>query len=127
MVELAPTTLYMPRFLPGTADIAFISAMFCAIAARFTERCSDQATSIRHRSTQAPRKPSMAPTQMKTVPSGRSDFCMNGAAFVLGMNSLGTPIPANVGRPSEPSCVCVTSGKPSLVALAAVVAAAWVV
>jgi hypothetical protein len=67
----------------------------------------------------------MAPTQMKTVPSGRSDFCMNGAAFVLGMNSSGTPIPANVGRPSELSSrVCVTSGKPSSVALAAVVAAA---
>ena len=28
MVELAPTTLYMPLFLPGTADMALISAMF---------------------------------------------------------------------------------------------------
>lgn len=28
MVELAPTTLYIPRFFPGTADIAFKSDMF---------------------------------------------------------------------------------------------------
>jgi len=28
MLELAPTTLYMPRFFPGTADIALMSARF---------------------------------------------------------------------------------------------------
>jgi len=26
MVEFAPTTLYIPRFLPGTADMDFMSA-----------------------------------------------------------------------------------------------------
>lgn len=39
----------------------------------------------------------MAPTQMKTVPSGRSDFCMNGAPAVQGMTCVGTPAPAMVG------------------------------
>jgi hypothetical protein len=106
--------------------MAFISAILWAIAARLTERCSDQATSDRHRSTQAPRNPRIAPTQIKTVPSGRLDFCIKGAAFVLGTTIAGIPTPANVGRPSKPPIrVGVTSGKPSLlVALATLVAAA---
>lgn len=123
MVELAPTCVYMPRFLPpGTADMAFISAKFCARAARLTDRCSDHATSPRHRSTQAPRKPRIAPTQMKTVPSGRSDFCMNKARDVSGTCWLGIPTPARVGRPESPTMVCATVGKsPELSAVAAVV------
>lgn len=35
-------------------------------------------------STDIPRNPSAAPTQMKTKPSGRFDFCMNGAPLVSG-------------------------------------------
>jgi hypothetical protein len=112
----------MPRFLPGTADIAFISAMFCAMAARLTDRCSDHATRPRHSNTQAPRKPNIAPTQMNTVPSGRSDFCIKKAPDVSGTCWLGTPTPASVGRPESWTMPCVTVGKePSLSAVAAVV------
>jgi hypothetical protein len=101
MVELAPTTLYMPRFFPGTADMVLISAMFWAIAARLTERCSDHATRPRHASTAAAKKARIAPTQIKTVPSGRSDFCMKAAPAVSGTFMMGTPTPARVGRPSR--------------------------
>lgn len=41
----------------------------------------------------------MAPMQMKTVPSGRVDFCINGAAAVYGMTMVGMAAPAMVGRP----------------------------
>ena len=58
-----------------------------------------QATSRRQRSTQAPKKARTAPTAMKNVPSGREDFCMNGASAVNGMTSVGIPAPAIVGRP----------------------------
>lgn len=44
-------------------------------------------------------KPRAAPTQMKTVPSGRLDFCMKGAAAVSGTPMVGMPAPAIVGRP----------------------------
>lgn len=119
MLELAPTTLYNPRFLPGTADMALMSARFCCIAARFTERCRDQATRPRHRRTAAPRAPRAAPTQMKTVPSGRFDFCMYGAAWVSGTPTDGIPTPANEGRPvrwkadpaDEGGCVLESVGK----------------
>jgi hypothetical protein len=117
MVEFAPTTLYMPRFLPGTADIAFISDMFWAIAARLTERWSDHATRPRHASTAAAAKARIAPTQIKTVPSGRSDFCMKAAPAVSGTCMTGTPTPASVGRPE--SCTMpsgfATVGKSELV------------
>jgi hypothetical protein len=112
----------MPRFLPGTADIAFISAKFCARAARLTDRCSDHATRPRQRSTQAPRKPRIAPTQINTVPSGRSDFCMKSALAVFGTFWSGTPTPARVGRPGSWTMSCVTVGNsPLLSAVAAVV------
>jgi hypothetical protein len=53
----------------------------------------------RHPSTHAPRKPSTAPTQMKTVPSGRFDFCMNGAPLRSGIIKDGIDVttPAIVG------------------------------
>jgi hypothetical protein len=116
MVELALTTLYMPRFLPGTADMAFISAMFCAIAARLTERCNDHATNPRHASTAAAKKARRAPTHIKTVPSGRVDFCIKAAPAVLGTCRTGTPTPASVGRPdSTMPPGFVTEGKASFV------------
>jgi hypothetical protein len=99
MLELAPTTLYMPFFLPGTADIAFISARFCAIAARLTERCNAHATRPRQARIAAPKNARMAPTQMKTVPSGKSDFCINAAPAVLGIFGVGIPRPASVVSP----------------------------
>ena len=101
MVEFAPTTLYIPRFLPGTADMDFISATLWAIAARLTERCSDQATRLRHTSTAAPKNARTAPTQIKTVPSGRLDFCMKGAPAVSGTLTSGIPTPASVGAPTR--------------------------
>lgn len=111
MVELAPTTLYMPRFLPGTADMALMSDRFWAMAARLTERWRDHATRPRQASTAAPKKARIAPTQMKTVPSGRSDFCINGALAVSGTFWSGTPTPARVGRPTRPATLEVTVGK----------------
>lgn len=62
----------------------------CAEAALWTDRCNDQAMRARQASTQAPKKPRAAPTQMKTVPSGRLDFCINAAALVSGTMSEGT-------------------------------------
>jgi hypothetical protein len=97
-VEFPPTTLYMPFFLPGVAIIALWSARFCAMAARWTERCSDHATMPRQINTAAKNAPNAAPTHMKTVPSGRFDFCMNGAFEVSGTTISGVPTPANVGR-----------------------------
>jgi hypothetical protein len=44
-------------------------------------------------------KPRAAPTQMKTVPSGRVDFCMNGALDVSGTIMVGTPTPSMLGAP----------------------------
>lgn len=77
----------------------FVSdASMLAIAAFLTERLIVHATIARQATTQKPRNPRIAPTQMKTVPSGRLDFCMNGAAAVYGMTSVGIPTPANVGN-----------------------------
>lgn len=72
--------------------------MTLAIAARLTERLMVHATMARQANTQAPRKARQAPTAMKTVPSGRSDFCIKGASAVKGMTMSGTVAPARVGR-----------------------------
>lgn len=72
------------------------------MAARLTERWSDHATMPRQARTAAPKKARMAPTQMNTVPSGRSDFCINGALAVSGTFWSGIPTPASVGRPRRP-------------------------
>lgn len=68
------------------------------MAARLTERDSDHATRARHARTHAPKNPRIAPTTMKTLPSGRLDFCMNGAFAVLGTVGVGMVAPATVGR-----------------------------
>lgn len=59
----------------------------------------DQATINRHANTIAPKAASTAPTTMKTVPSGRLDLCMNGAALRSGTIRDGTEVttPAIVG------------------------------
>jgi len=70
------------------------------MAARLTDRWSAQAVRPRQRMTDMARKPRMAPTTMKTVPSGREEICMNGASAVGG--TVGATIlnaPARVGRP----------------------------
>lgn len=81
-----------------------------------TERCNDHATRPRHASTAAAKAARIAPTQMKTVPSGRSDFCIKGAAAVSGTFWFGIPTPASVGRPerAKPPPGRDTVGKTSL-------------
>lgn len=74
-------------------------AMIEARAARLTDLLMVYAIMARQARTQRPRKPRMAPMQMKTVPSGRVDFCINGAAAVYGMTIVGMAAPAMVGRP----------------------------
>lgn len=101
MVEFAPTTLYIPRLFPGMADMDLTSAILWAMAARLTERCSDHATRPRHTINAAPKKARIAPTQMKTVPSGRSDFCIKSAPDVSGTFWSGMPTPAIVGAPAR--------------------------
>ena len=44
-----------------------------------------------------PMKPNIAPTMMKTEPSGRLLFCMNGAPAVSGTICVTGPTPAIVG------------------------------
>ena len=99
MVLEAPTVVYRLLCPPGPCSSDLESARFCASAARLTLRWSDQATSPRHARIAAPMKPSAAPTQMKTVPSGRLDFCMKGALAVSGTPIVGSRAPEMVGRP----------------------------
>ena len=61
-----------------------VSGLYCAAAARLTDRCKDQATRPRHRRTDMARNPRKAPTMMKTVPSGKLDVCIYGAFDVGG-------------------------------------------
>lgn len=51
----------------------------------------------RQSKTDKARKPSMAPTAMKTVPSGKFVFCMNGAPLVSGTIRGGGRTPESVG------------------------------
>lgn len=67
------------------------------MAARLMLRWRDHTTSPRHRMTDIAKKPSMAPTIMKTVPSGSLDCFMNGALAVGGTEGL-TYAPARVGK-----------------------------
>lgn len=68
-----PTALYMappgPYVEPGPR-IVLLSLMLWAMAAFFTLRCSAYAIIARHARIHMPRKPRIAPTHMKTVPSG---------------------------------------------------------
>jgi hypothetical protein len=59
------------------------------MAALRTERLTDQATIPRQASTARPKKPSTAPTAMKTVPSGVSEVCMYGALVSGGTVTMG--------------------------------------
>lgn len=95
---IPPLTGLYPVLLPPHAVLAFSLPRIDAIAAFLTLRLMDQATRPCQKSTQAPRKASTAPTTMKTVPSGRLDFCMNGASAVFGTIMVGIPAPAMVGR-----------------------------
>lgn len=61
----------------------------CAMAARRTERFTDHATIPRQARTASPINPSIAPTAMKTVPSGVFVVCMYGAFAVGGMVTMG--------------------------------------
>jgi len=72
-------------------------AITLAKAAFFTDLLIEYATSPRQAMTQKARKPSTAPTMINTVPSGREDFCMNGASAVYGTTIVGIPAPATVG------------------------------
>lgn len=56
----------------------------CAKAARRTERFTDHATMPRQARTDSPIKPRIAPTAIKTVPSGVFDVCMYGAPALGG-------------------------------------------
>jgi len=75
------------------------SPMTDASAAFLTELLMEYATIARQARTQNPKNPRTAPTTMKTVPSGRDDFCMNGASAVYGTTMVGIPAPATVGAP----------------------------
>ena len=114
MVLEAPTVVYRLLCPPGPCSSDLESARFCASAARLTLRWSDQATSPRQARIAAPMKPSAAPTQMKTVPSGRLDFCMKGALAVSGTPIVGSRAPEMVGRPvrwkTEGDAVLLRSG-----------------
>lgn len=72
-------------------------------------------TILRQRRRAKPKAPRMAPTTIKTVPSGRLDCCMNGAFFVGGTLAGGyvgmTPGPVRVGKPVKPPPV-VAPGPP---------------
>lgn len=56
----------------------------CCVAARLMLRWRDQTTSPRQRTTAIAKKPRIAPTIMKTVPSGSVDCFMKGALAVGG-------------------------------------------
>lgn len=59
------------------------------MAAFRTERLTDHATIPRQARTARPRKPSTAPTAMKSVPSGVFDVCMYGASASGGTVTTG--------------------------------------
>lgn len=62
------------------------------MAARRTERFTDQATIPRQARTASPIKPSMAPTAIKTVPSGVFVVCKYGAPAVGGTVTTGAAV-----------------------------------
>ena len=65
----------------------------CAMAARRTERFTDHATIPRHARTASPMNPRIAPTAIKTVPSGVFEVCMYGAPAVGGTVTMAPPFP----------------------------------
>lgn len=81
----------VPRFLRLPRKRRLFSEE-CAMAARRTERLTDHATIPRQASTASPIRPRMAPTAMKTVPSGVFVVCMYGAFAVGGMVTTAAPV-----------------------------------
>lgn len=81
-IELAPKPVFESFASDGASNFSF---------ALLTLRCNDQATRPRQRSTAAPIAPNIAPTQMKTVPSGRFELYINGAPAVYGTTMVGMP------------------------------------
>ena len=67
-----------------------------AIAARRTERFTDHATIPRQARTASPIKPRMAPTAIKTVPSGVFDVCRYGAPAVGGTVTIAAAVELDV-------------------------------
>lgn len=49
---------------------------------------------------------------MNTVPSGKFDFCIKGAAAVSGITMVGIPTPASEGRPDSWNGLPPTVGNP---------------
>lgn len=66
-----------------------------AMAARRTERFTDHATIPRQARTASPIKPSIAPTAIKTVPSGVFVVCKYGAPAVGGTVTTGAAVEAD--------------------------------
>ena len=81
----------LPRWL-GRLDLLspmYVYLLLWAMAERRTERWRDQATMPRQARIIRAMRARAAPTQMKTVPSGRLDFCMKGASAVGGTLGAG--------------------------------------
>jgi len=107
---------------------ALVSDILAFIAARLTERWSDQATRHLQRMTERANSPNADPTAMNTVPSGSEDFCMKGAFAVGGTVTLGVGIeepPVSDGKPVVVGNVSVAWGseEPLAVMAGAVVCA----
>jgi hypothetical protein len=81
----------VPRFLRLPRMRRLFSEEF-ARAARRTERFTDHATIPRQASTASPIRPRMAPTAMKTVPSGMLVVCIYGAFAVGGIVTTAPPV-----------------------------------
>ena len=95
-----------------------MSVLYCAAAARLTDRCNDQATRPRQSRTDRARKPRMAPTAMKTVPSGAVETCMYGA-FEVGGTEGATMMNSPVidGRPVGKAPPVVAEDPPVIVGM----------
>jgi hypothetical protein len=110
MVDSRSEYLYNGAGGPGVRKRALVSDMFCCIAARLTDRWRDHATRPRQSRTLIAMNPRIAPTAMKTVPSGRLLVCINGAFEVGGtLTVTGWTAPDSLGSPvgSAPSVVAV--------------------
>jgi len=106
------------EFCPNSA---FVSVIDVCCDARFTDRWRDHATSARQRRTLIAKKPKIAPTAIKTVPSGSELVCMYGAP-ALGGTEAGMILnaPLNVGRPDgSPASSSSPSFAPVIVGTAA--------
>lgn len=85
MYTVVPRFLRLPR-------MRRLFSEECAMAARRTERFTDHATIPRQASTASPIRPRMAPTAMKTVPSGMFVVCIYGAFAAGGIVTTAPPV-----------------------------------